>query len=250
MVALGTHLSHRGDTHGGIPPGTLRGGGGKTGHCRSVSLGAQVYRTSYPDRRPLVGDKKSLQVSSVDLSATSATPPLNNTLLLVARAGGFLFIKVLFQASFQEWTFCGIMEAMKGLVATITLLSFVSVAVFGFMGMTREGGHMTASGTCVASTAQHATCPQDTSSVQFAVFHLTAYKGFSLAAFGESLMSQLLLVCALAFLAVVLAFPSQLHMLSSRVAHYRHQLKDPSFLSHTRALVRWIALHENSPATL
>lgn len=131
---------------------------------------------------------------------------------------------------------------MKQLFLVSLILSFVSLAVFGFLGMSYAMSHGHAA--CVASAAQNLDCPAETDRIGFVSFHLDALKSFSKAVFGENL---LFLIAAL-FLAIVfsaiLKFSFR-HNFFSRLQ--RGILKEFSAFQIRREFASWLALHEKSP---
>ena len=68
---------------------------------------------------------------------------------------------------------------MRG-IAFIILVSFIAIAVFGFVGMGMDHGEMHRG--CIAAQAQGtAACPGDRDPMGALRFHLDAFKGFSTA---------------------------------------------------------------------
>ncbi|KKW19989.1 MAG: hypothetical protein UY63_C0003G0002 [Parcubacteria group bacterium GW2011_GWA2_51_10] len=127
-------------------------------------------------------------------------------------------------------------------VAFILAISFLAVALFGFsdahLGMQSHGSD------CVAATVLSADCPRGGSLFASFAFHMDAFKDFTAA----TASSAALLLFALAFALVLVFVGSSLSP---------PQFKDRIFYSlyafnrsRDRWLLRWLALHENSPATL
>ena len=138
---------------------------------------------------------------------------------------------------------------MKFLFAGIVLTSFIAFTLFGVFGMAHANEHGYDGG-CVAATIQGADCPKKMSLVDFFAFHLDAFRGFSLATAGESLLISLLTLVlfaagvGLGILLNSLAPPP----LNLAYARYEHWLFPNSL--HKHKFTRWLALHENSPAAL
>lgn len=135
---------------------------------------------------------------------------------------------------------------MKSLFTTILLTSFIGIAIFGAFGMSHGQAHNMDLNNCIAATAKGIDCPKTVKPIDFIYFHINAYKGFSLAAFGESVMSRLLLEFT-SLLFMGLAFFSLYLFKSSQLAFYRYRFRD-IFSPPQQELIRWLALHENSPA--
>jgi len=136
---------------------------------------------------------------------------------------------------------------MKFLLTTTLLVSFVGVAVFGFSGI-HYSDSQNHGGGCVFAASQGVDCPTQGSSVGYLTFHLDAFKGFSTAIFGESVMSLLLLVLASLFFIGRVCFVHSLFW-PPKFALYRYRSKGSFPLPQTQELTRWLALHENSPTT-
>lgn len=136
---------------------------------------------------------------------------------------------------------------MKSLFTTIVLVSFIGIAVFGVFGMSHGQAHDMGPNNCIAATAKGMDCPKEAEPIDFAVFHIDAYKGFSLATFGESAMSALLLAFA-SLLFIGLAFFSPHLFKPPQLAFYKHRFRDAFSPPQQQEITRWLALHENSPA--
>jgi len=137
---------------------------------------------------------------------------------------------------------------MKFLFTTALLVSFVGVAAFGFSGM-HYNDSQDHGGSCIWAASQGVDCPKQGSTTNYLTFHLDAFKGFSTAIFVGNVMSSLFLTLT-SLLFIGLAFLSPNLFKPPQLAFYRHQYRD-SFSPHQKQrLTRWLALHENSPATL
>lgn len=132
------------------------------------------------------------------------------------------------------------------LVFTILLVtSFVGIAVFGAFAMNHDGDH---SG-CIAATASGIGCPKESNPDDLLILHLTTYRGFSLATLGENATNSLLLAFALLFVISLKRVP-KIPTQTLQFILSRYQLDDSFSRSEKQQLTRWLALHENSPATL
>jgi hypothetical protein len=136
---------------------------------------------------------------------------------------------------------------MKSLFAIILLASFTGIAVFGVFGMNHGEAHDMDSNNCIAATARGLDCPKEADPIDFASFHIDAYRGFSLATFGESILSGLLLAFA-PLLFIGLALFSHHLFKPPQLAFYRYRFSDSFSPPQKQQLIRWLALHENSPA--
>ena len=137
---------------------------------------------------------------------------------------------------------------MKFLLTILLISSFAGIAVFGVFGMNHGQAHDMEPNNCISATAKGMDCPKEADPINFATFHLDAYRGFSLATFGESVMSALLLAFA-SLLFISLAFFSISLFRQPQLAFYRYRFRDAFSPPQKQQLIRWLALHENSPAT-
>ena len=137
---------------------------------------------------------------------------------------------------------------MKFLLTTILLASFIGIAVFGVFDMNHGQAHDMDPNNCIAATAKGMDCPKEADPIDFAAFHADAYRGFSLATFGENIMNGLLLAFASLLLIGLVFFSHQLFKLP-QLAFYRYRFRDSFSPPQKQQLIRWLALHENSPAT-
>ena len=132
-------------------------------------------------------------------------------------------------------------------VSVLLLTSFIGIAVFGVFGMSHGQAHDMDPNNCIAATAKGMDCPKEADPVDFATFHIDAFKGLSLTTFGENVMSGLLLVFA-SLLFIGLAFFSSHLFKPPQPVFYRYRFRDSFSPPQKRQLIRWLALHENSPA--
>jgi hypothetical protein len=132
-------------------------------------------------------------------------------------------------------------------VATIYIvISFVSVAVFGFLGISFMNDHHAA---CIVSTSSGAACPGD-SPISFINFHLNALKNFSTAVFSGNLFAGLLFL-ALALLFVRLGWlTASSSARAVAIPRYFGQPIDRFSAPLKFQLVSWLSLLEFSPPCL
>jgi len=135
----------------------------------------------------------------------------------------------------------------RSITTTIIIFSIIGIAVFGVFNMNHRQAHGMNQGNCIAATAKGMDCPKEADSIDFAAFHIDAYKGFSLAIFGKSAMSMLLLAFS-SWLFVGLALFSPHLFNPPQLAFYRYRFRDSFFPPQKQQITRWLALHENSPA--
>lgn len=133
---------------------------------------------------------------------------------------------------------------MKLSISIISIFSFISLAVFGFLGMNSAMSHGHAA--CVASVAQNFNCPAETNQIGFVSFHLDALKSFSKAVFGEHFLFLIaaFLIIALGFI-FKFRFPPELFIKPQRVIF----AEQPNFQI-KREFLRWLSLHEMSPNSI
>ena len=129
---------------------------------------------------------------------------------------------------------------MKFAFITFLIISFVGVAVFGFVSMIFGDTH---NGGCIASNRLGAFC-QLNSVFDFVVFHIGAFKYFSTAIFVFSLT---LLLVALSFI-IFSVLPRPLNNDEDEDFVFGVQRgKFPVFLKN-KEIIRWLSLHIKSPA--
>ena len=132
---------------------------------------------------------------------------------------------------------------MKYLFAAILLVSFTGLAVFGIFGI--HAGMQNHDGSCIAAKVQGTDCPTQSNPVNYLTFHLDAFNNFLTAAFSDG--ATLLLILFLCAIGIISG------ALRGDVAHpqfaYCRFKRSDSFTSPLQfGLIRWLALHENSPA--
>lgn len=140
---------------------------------------------------------------------------------------------------------------MKSLFISILLASYIAIGVFGVFGMHTQAdmnmqGHNMPPSNCIGATAKGVDCPKQADPIDFAAFHIDAFRGFSLATFGENLIGMLLLAFA-ALIFIGLAFFSQHLFKIPKLVFYRQRFRDSFSPPQQQQLIRWLALHEKSP---
>lgn len=127
-----------------------------------------------------------------------------------------------------------IFKSMKILLASVLILSFISIAVFGIWGMHPGAAHTVTR--CLASLVHGSFCPEVNNALATVDFHFNAIKNF---------VSVVLIFAVLVIAFVVLAdfaYTSQ----SSVARQHIKSFQIRSAFSNQR-FNRWLALHENSP---
>ena len=135
---------------------------------------------------------------------------------------------------------------MKSLFIIFIIVSFTGVALFGIFGMhTDMQSH---GGDCIAAIVQGVDCPKESSIFEYLFFHLNEYKNLSLATLGDSLSTLIFILLTLCLGFGVLLGRSLFPQLNpSPLFIWRLELLDQST---RKKLLRWLALHENSPTTI
>ncbi|MEK7624136.1 MAG: hypothetical protein AAB404_00180 [Patescibacteria group bacterium] len=136
---------------------------------------------------------------------------------------------------------------MKILSAILLIVSFTSVAVLGFLVMTHTNGH-NLNGGCFVATSRGVDCPKQVNPLDYVSFHLEAFRSFSLAAFSANLANIFLLGLAsilFIYFSVFPSFFSKQFQFNLGWYNFKACFSSPQ----KRELARWLALHENSPAS-
>lgn len=121
---------------------------------------------------------------------------------------------------------------MKLLTATLLILSFTAIGVFGVMAMHPDSPHAVTR--CLASLAQGASCPEG-SAFSIINFHLGTVKNFV----------SVILIFGFLFL---IALALNVSWLSPLLQIYKSEnLFEKNFSLHDQRLNHWLAFHENSP---
>ncbi|MDP3762917.1 MAG: hypothetical protein Q8Q97_02490 [bacterium] len=129
------------------------------------------------------------------------------------------------------------MKTMKEIRAGFLILSFVSVAVFGFLAMEHQAGHDLE--LCLAKTVQNAPC-EKSGSLFASTYHARVFKSFSLA--------------LLAALAVFTAFLLFMGRSPDRAPAFPGRFPEKISLKFASPLrlekLKWLAFHETSPTSI
>lgn len=132
---------------------------------------------------------------------------------------------------------------MRPIYTIFLILAFISITVFGFLGMQHNSGHGPTG--CIAVMAKGVNCPLNANSFLFAFFHLDTLKSFSTATLNYSHFNILAL---LAFIVLLLSWLSYFrigsYLLLPATKDYR---QNTYFIPLQQNLACWLALHENSP---
>jgi len=126
------------------------------------------------------------------------------------------------------------------------LVGFIAISVFGIFSM---GGseHDHADG-CIAATAQSADCPKENNPLSYLAFHFDGFKSFSAVTVGEhSLVTLITQILFIGGIGVILA-RSKLAAPSPSRSYALRRNWQLFNVSSKRAIIRWLALHENIPA--
>lgn len=131
---------------------------------------------------------------------------------------------------------------MKFAFISLLIISFLGVAVFGFISMIYGGAH---NGGCIASKRIGALCPLN-NAFAFVVFHIDAFKYFSNAIFVFSL-TFLLVALSLAAFSIL---PRPLN--NDEDDDYAFRVWDREFKAFPKIkkIIRWLLLRINSPALI
>jgi len=129
----------------------------------------------------------------------------------------------------------------------ILIASFVGLAVFGAFGM-HVGAAQNHNGGCALALSKGMDCPQRVDPLGFIAFHLAALKSFTTATF-SGVNYNVFLMLSLLIAGIFLGrlrnniSPPKLHFAYSR---YGTELPAPQI---KHEFLRWLAFHENSPAS-
>ncbi|OHA09465.1 MAG: hypothetical protein A3B37_02060 [Candidatus Sungbacteria bacterium RIFCSPLOWO2_01_FULL_59_16] len=127
------------------------------------------------------------------------------------------------------------------------MLGFVGVAVFGFTAFNHGGGHGHEG--CLAAVANRLDCPVGSDARGFVSFHLDTFKSFSAGVLGTgSSAASLLTALFLAAIGLGIALGNFLSPPEAGLSFRRCYSAAAFLLPFKRGLVRWLALHERSPA--
>jgi hypothetical protein len=132
-------------------------------------------------------------------------------------------------------------------LAFLVIFSFIFIAVFGFLAMNHTSGHKHFG--CIAALSRAADCPQGSAGLlDFAIFHINAFKNFSTVVFAENFSATFLICYWLLFIALMAAGrgvgPTDS---KSDFSFYYLRFQRVFGPPLKRKLISWISLHENSP---
>ncbi len=128
------------------------------------------------------------------------------------------------------------------------LVGFISIAMFGILGM--HAGMQNHEGGCITAVTQGADCPKQGNALEYLTFHLNAFRDFSAVIFEENLLAFLLALIMLTVGVGLSLFFGNLAPPQLGLARLRYRQRENFNSSPERQLLRWLALHENSPTTL
>ncbi|OGZ09197.1 MAG: hypothetical protein A3D65_03475 [Candidatus Lloydbacteria bacterium RIFCSPHIGHO2_02_FULL_50_13] len=132
------------------------------------------------------------------------------------------------------------------LLAVFLVISFVGVAVFGFLGMVHADTNDHRG--CIAAEMQRTNCPEGGNALDSVTFHLGALKDFSNAIFEVNIFATLLTLALLVAMVGLRMTRGNLASPQLRLAYSRHGQRKSFRPFLERKLTRWLALHEDSPA--
>ncbi|MBU6501093.1 MAG: hypothetical protein KGJ89_03120 [Patescibacteria group bacterium] len=131
---------------------------------------------------------------------------------------------------------------MNKALAIYIAISFISIAVLGFIGVAfMNSNHMG----CIASTSEGAMCPLGASVIDFINFHFNALKNFSLAV----LVSWSMIVALSLLIYFVLDLNSVVGGILPITKPHLTGVSFYDFIPPVKLqLIRWLSFHENSPS--
>lgn len=129
---------------------------------------------------------------------------------------------------------------MKYLLTTVMLISFVGIAVFGFVFL--ASGMSEHSADCITSPIDGASCP--VSIVGMTLQHISTIQNFS-----QALIPSTVLLLFVALFSLAISFYFLLKNLVYPSVRFSFQRrKDPAKFLSQQKIVSWLSLFENSPA--
>lgn len=131
---------------------------------------------------------------------------------------------------------------MKYLATLLLIMSFAGIGIFGF-SLFDHTMMNSSNSNCVASTIGGTECP--TSIMSMTLHHISAIQTLTTALPSSS--SLFLLLVSLLFIGLAFFFPHRFN--PPQLALYRYRSRDFFSPPQERKYLRWLALHENSPAT-
>ena len=138
---------------------------------------------------------------------------------------------------------------MKKYLATILLIGFVGVAIFGFMWMPHQMSDHAGSD-CIASlVVGKSLCPDGNNSFSYAFYHFQAYEFFS-----SAIIVSVAAVLAIIAFAFILTFALKnfdpRSISRKQIIYLKKRLIEiaDSLHSNLKNFIRWLSLLENSPS--
>jgi len=132
---------------------------------------------------------------------------------------------------------------MRFSFSMILILSFISLAVFGFFGMGEMNNNHVS---CIAAEIQNGKCPVTNTLFSFAGYHLDAFKVFSNAVFNGGV----LLLLIFAFLIFSFTNILKLEFSSPIFASASRNSNQLNFTEAKCKFLRWLSFRENSPTVV
>lgn len=137
---------------------------------------------------------------------------------------------------------------MKPAVIILFVLSFTAITIFGVFTMYHEMNHDNHSEICPEAMILGIDCPTSGNIFSSVVFHLGAFRSFSIAVFGQDALSPFFLVALL--LVLIVAVIGKLDAASEQ-ANSGSKGKRFSGVSRVfprQHIIRWLSLFEHSPS--
>lgn len=133
-------------------------------------------------------------------------------------------------------------SSFKKFSASLILLSFMTIVFFSFAVIMHESDG-SVSGDCPFSAMGASLCPRNTMAVVF--HHISAYQSLINIPVNLGITTLIILLLIASAILTVSINPSLLGMFSLVGILYN----SPPDTSYKRKITRWLAFHENSPAT-
>ncbi len=130
----------------------------------------------------------------------------------------------------------------KKIITSLILLSFIMIVLFSFASM-MHGPDERISGDCPFSAMGVSLCPQNT--IAIILHHISSYQSFVNVPVNFGTATFILYSLLIAYIIFVAPINRFLPGLSNFVSIHHDS---PPDTSNKRKVIRWLALHENSPA--
>ena len=134
-------------------------------------------------------------------------------------------------------------------LATILLIGFVGVAIFGFMWMPHQMSSHSGSDCLASLVVNKSLCPDGDSTFSYAFYHFQAYEFFSSAIIVS--VAVVLTIIAFAFIPIsVLKNFDHRSVSRNQIIYIKKRLFEisDSLHSNLKNFIRWLSLLENSPS--